>query len=92
MIKTLNFKQMKYIAKINVMPLKNLLDPQGKAVKNTLLNLKYTDISNVRIGKHINVELTAKTKKEAKATVEKICKEVLTNPIMETFTIKIKKN
>ena len=82
---------MKYIARVNVMPLKNLLDPQGKAVLNTLHDLKYTDIVNVRIGKHIKIELAAETKTQAKKQVEKICQEVLTNPVMETFTVKIKK-
>lgn len=80
---------MKFLAKINIMPLKNLLDPQGKAVKNTLHELNYTNISSVRIGKHINIELDAKTENEAKDMAEKICSQVLSNQIMETFSIEI---
>ncbi len=46
---------MKYIAHINVMPLKELLDPQGKAVNNSLHNLGLSHIQDVRIGKHISL-------------------------------------
>ncbi|MBN2890614.1 MAG: phosphoribosylformylglycinamidine synthase subunit PurS [Bacteroidales bacterium] len=82
---------MKFNAAIDVMPLDNLLDPQGKAVKHTLQNLKFNNVSNVRIGKHINVEIEAKSEEEAKKAVEQICQKVLANPIMETFRIVLEK-
>ena len=82
---------MKYIAQIDVMPLKNLLDPQGKAVNNTLHNLKYNTVSDVRIGKHIELAIEAEDETTAKATAEEISKKVLANQVMEYFTIKISK-
>jgi phosphoribosylformylglycinamidine synthase PurS subunit len=76
---------MKYEASITVMPLKALLDPQGKAVTSSMKNLGLPEIENVRIGKHITLEIEAQTKDEAKSKVEEACKKLLANPIMEYF-------
>ena len=53
---------MNFIAKIDVMPLKSLLDPQGKAVSASMVNVGISEIKNVRIGKHITLEIEAKMK------------------------------
>jgi phosphoribosylformylglycinamidine synthase subunit PurS len=82
---------MKFRAEIDIMPLKELLDPQGKAVTSGLKNIGIQDISDVRIGKHIAIELEAKDEKTAQALVEKACKELLANPIMESYTMVLKK-
>jgi phosphoribosylformylglycinamidine synthase PurS subunit len=76
---------MKFIAEINIMPLKALLDPQGKAVTNSMKNIGLSDIENVRIGKHITLEVNASSKEEANTKVETACKKLLTNQIMESF-------
>jgi phosphoribosylformylglycinamidine synthase len=76
---------MKFIAEINVMPLKALLDPQGKAVTQTLQNTGYKTVSDVRIGKHIHLSLEADSEAQAHEKVSTICKTVLINPIMEGF-------
>jgi phosphoribosylformylglycinamidine synthase len=76
---------MKFIAEIDVMPLKALLDPQGKAVGTTLTGLGYSDVQNVRIGKHITLEIEATNKEKAMTIVNEICAKVLHNPIMEGF-------
>ena len=76
---------MKFIANINVMPLKALLDPQGKAVTMSMKNLNLSEIQNVRIGKHITLELDAKNKEEAAIKVSDACSKLLANPIMESF-------
>lgn len=81
---------MKFVAEINIMPLKELLDPQGKAVISGLKNMGITEITDVRIGKHISVEIEAKDEKTARAKLEKACKELLSNPIMESFSYEIK--
>jgi phosphoribosylformylglycinamidine synthase PurS subunit len=80
---------MKFVAKIDVMPLKEILDPQGKAVKLGLDNLGIQNIGDVRIGKHITLELDAASKEEAEKTVDLACKKLLANLIMEGFTFKI---
>ncbi len=80
---------MKFKAEINVMPLKEILDPQGKAVKLGLNNLGIKDVSDVRIGKHITMELEAASQEEAEKNVETACKKLLANLIMEGFTYSV---
>lgn len=81
---------MKFNVEIDVMPLKALLDPQGKAVTSSMQNIGLGVISNVRIGKHITLEIEAADQSEAEAKVEKAYKELLHNPIMESYTFTIK--
>lgn len=81
---------MKFNVEIDVMPLKALLDPQGKAVTSSMQNIGLGVISNVRIGKHITLEIEAADQSEAEAKVEKACKDLLHNPIMESYTFTIK--
>ncbi|HDP54176.1 MAG TPA: phosphoribosylformylglycinamidine synthase subunit PurS [Bacteroidetes bacterium] len=80
---------MKFIAEINVMPLKALLDPQGKAVGMVMQNTGFSEIANVRIGKHITLEIEASTKEAAMERVNEACTKVLTNPIMEGYEYRI---
>ncbi len=75
----------KYKVEINVMPLKALLDPQGKAVTGSMKNIGLPEIENVRIGKHISMELEAASKDAAQKKVDEACKKLLANPIMEFF-------
>ena len=77
----------KYIANIDVMPLKALLDPQGKAVTGSMKNLGLPEIENVRIGKHITLEIEAGSKDIAHAKVDEACKKLLCNQIMEGYEI-----
>lgn len=76
---------MKFIAEIDIMPLKALLDPQGKAVTSSLKNLDLSEIENVRIGKHITLEIEADSKEVASSKVEEACKRLLANQIMESY-------
>jgi len=80
---------MKYIAHINVMPHKELLDPQGKAVNNSLHNLGLSQIQDVRIGKHITLNIEAGTKEAAAQLAEDACKKLLANQVMESFEVSI---
>ena len=82
---------MKFIAEINVMPLKALLDPQGKAVTHSMKNIGFTEVSNVRIGKHITLEIEAASKEVAMERVNETCNKILSNPIMEGFDYTLKK-
>jgi len=74
---------------VKVMPLKELLDPQGKAVSDGLKNLGLKNINDVRIGKHINLQIEAATKQEASAIAEEAAKKLLANPVMEEYEIQI---
>lgn len=80
---------MKYIAHIEVMPLKELLDPQGKAVNEALHNLGMNGIENVRIGKSIHLTLEAGSEEEAKTIATAACEKMLYNAVMEYFEVKI---
>lgn len=80
---------MKFKAEIDIMPLKALLDPQGKAVTSSLKNLDLSQIENVRIGKHISLEIEANDQTEASEKVELACKKILANQLMESYEFEI---
>lgn len=80
---------MKFIAEIDVMPHKALLDPQGKAVSGGLNSLGLDGIQDVRIGKHITLTIDAATPDEARDIAETACKKLLVNPVMEYFELEI---
>lgn len=83
---------MKFRAEIDVMPLKALLDPQGKAVTGSMKNLGLPEIENVRIGKHITLEIEAASKDIASTKVDEACKKLLANQIMESYEFEIFEN
>jgi len=69
---------------------KDVLDPQGKVVSQTLKNMGYTNIANIRQGKHFEIEINETDKKKAKKIVDEICKKLLTNVVIEDYTIDLK--
>lgn len=79
----------KFIADIDVMPLKALLDPQGKAVTGAMKNLHLPEIDNVRIGKHISLEVQADDESAARSKVDEACKKLLCNQIMEFYEFRL---
>lgn len=81
---------MKFVAEIDVMPHKELLDPQGKTVANNMKNIDLTGIEDVRIGKHIKMVLNADNENQANEKVELACKKLLANVIMESYTFSVK--
>lgn len=80
---------MMYTAKVKVMPLKELLDPQGKAVMGGLSNLGLNEIKDVRIGKNIELQVEAESKEAAKKIAESAAQQLLANAVMEMFTVTI---
>jgi phosphoribosylformylglycinamidine synthase PurS subunit len=80
---------MKFIAEIDVMPLKELLDPQGKAVKQALGQLGLSGVEDVRVGKHLRLTLEAADEATARQIVETACKQLLANPVMEHFSFSV---
>ncbi|MGB4774577.1 MAG: phosphoribosylformylglycinamidine synthase subunit PurS [Daejeonella sp.] len=81
---------MKFIASINVMPLKEILDPQGKAVTGSMKNLGLHEIQNVRIGKRITLEVEAENEVKATEKVNEACTKLLANLIMESYDFELK--
>lgn len=80
---------MKFIAEIDIMPHKELLDPAGKTVLNNLKNLDISGVADIRMGKHVTITLEADNESEAAEKVEKACKNLLANIIMEKYEFSI---
>ncbi len=80
---------MKFKAHINIMPHKELLDPQGKTVTKNMKNLDINGVEDIRIGKRILMTLEADNQEDAKAKVDKACKNLLANVIMESFEFEL---
>ncbi len=68
---------------------KEVLDPQGKVVNQTLKNMGYQDIANVRQGKYFEIEINESDKDKAKIVAEEICKKLLTNTVIEDYKINL---
>jgi len=77
---------MQFVATIQVMPLAEILDPQGKAVLLGLQHLHIQHVQDVRIGRSIRIVLEAATEQEASQKIDLACLKLLANPIMEGYT------
>lgn len=80
---------MTYTVEIKVMPLKELLDPQGKAVMGGLQSLGLGGVEDVRIGKNITLQVKADSPEKAKQIAEDASKKLLSNPVMEYFEVSV---
>ncbi|GAB3009753.1 phosphoribosylformylglycinamidine synthase subunit PurS [Niabella terrae] len=80
---------MSYTVQVVVMPLKELLDPQGKAVKGGLENLGLNNVSDVRVGKHITLQVDAENADAAKTVGEQAAQKLLANAVMEYFEVTV---
>lgn len=80
---------MNYTVQIKVMPLKELLDPQGKAVMGGLQNLGLNGVADVRIGKNITLQVDADSPEKAKLIAEEASRKLLSNPVMEYFEVSV---
>ena len=75
-------------ATVLVRPKEGILDPQGEAVQGSLRKLGFA-VDSVRVGRVIDVELDADDEAEARAQVERMCSELLANPLIESFQIRV---
>jgi phosphoribosylformylglycinamidine synthase len=80
---------MQFNVQVKVMPLKDLLDPQGKAVLGGLSNLGLQGVQDVRVGKHITLTVEAGNEAEATQIAETAAKKLLANPVMEYFELSL---
>ncbi len=71
-----------------VRPKQGILDPQGEAVQGSLCKLGFS-VGGARVGRLVDLEVEASSATEAKAEVERMCQELLTNPLIESFEIEI---
>ena len=66
---------------------KEVLDPQGTVVEKTLKNMGYSNIENIRQGKYFEIEINESNKENAKKIIEEICNKLLTNMVIEDYSI-----
>ena len=85
----LNLKKNKLKFSVTVTLKKDVLDPQGKVVQNTLVNMGMNSLKNVRQGKHFEIEIEEKDQKLAEKKIEEMCKKLLVNLIIEDYKINI---
>ena len=74
---------------VNVLPKPGILDPQGRAVELSLPHLKVTTVSRVRVGRRVELTVTADTESAARAVVDGLAKELLSTPLIETYAIEL---
>jgi len=75
--------------KVFVTPRGGILDPQGKAVEHALKSLGFKGVGGVRIGKYIVLEIDAPSAQEARAAAQKMCEQLLANPLIEDFRFEV---
>ncbi|MBO9593360.1 phosphoribosylformylglycinamidine synthase subunit PurS [Niabella pedocola] len=80
---------MSYTVQVVIMPLKELLDPQGKAVLGGLENLGLGAVTDVRVGKNITLQVDAASKEDAQRIGEEAAKKLLANAVMEYFEVTV---
>lgn len=78
---------MTYTVEVKVMPLKELLDPQGKAVLSGLQNLGLSTVDDVRVGKNIKLQVNADSPEQARSVADEAARKLLSNQVMEYFEI-----
>ena len=83
----LNLKKNKLKFSVTVTLKRDVLDPQGKVVQNTLLNLGMNNLKNIRQGKYFELEIDESDQKKAEEKVNEMCKKLLVNLIIEDFKI-----
>lgn len=76
-------------AKVTITLKKGVHDPQGEAVEGTLKHLGFNEVEGVRVGKYVELNLGSLSKEKAKAQVEAMCKKLLANPVIESYSFEV---
>jgi phosphoribosylformylglycinamidine synthase len=74
---------------VNVLPKPGILDPQGRAVELSLPHLNVTTVSRVRVGRRVELTVAAATEPAARAVVDGLAEELLSNPLIESYTVEL---
>ena len=74
---------------VNVTPKPGILDPQGRAVEQSLPHLGVAGVSSVRVGRRVELTVEAASEEEARASVDRLASELLSNPLIEAFTVEL---
>ena len=79
----------KYLAKVYVSLKPTVNDPEGLAIRGALATLGYDGVENVRAGKYFQIEVASASEREASESVEGMCKQLLTNPVIEQYEFEL---
>ena len=74
---------------VNVLPKPGILDPQGRAVEQSLPHLSVTNVTHVRVGRRVELTVTAGDEAGARAVVDGLAKELLSNPLIEAYSLEL---
>lgn len=77
----------RYRVAVHVVPRRGLLDPQGKAVADALHTLGFGGVASVHVGRHLVLEIDGKNESEARDMTNRMCAQLLANPVTEDFEI-----
>ncbi len=77
------------LVKVFVTPRKDILDPQGRAVEQSLKSLGFKNVSDVRIGKYVTLNVEASSPEEARAEAARMCEQLLANPVIEDYRFEV---
>jgi phosphoribosylformylglycinamidine synthase PurS subunit len=75
--------------RVFVTPRMGILDPQGRAVESSLQSLGFKNVSGVKVGKYITLEIDARTASEGRAEAKKMCEALLANPVIEDYRFEV---
>jgi phosphoribosylformylglycinamidine synthase len=77
----------RYRVAVHIVPRRGILDPQGKAVADALHTLGFSGVRDVHVGRHVVVEVDARTEDDARSSARDMCQRLLANPVTEDFDI-----
>ena len=78
-----------YLGKVNIFLKEGINDPQGLSVLNAVHNLGFHQVSEVRVGKYIELTVSAESPDEAQGLIDSLCSSILTNPLIESYNTEI---
>ncbi|MDX1396064.1 MAG: phosphoribosylformylglycinamidine synthase subunit PurS [Gemmatimonadota bacterium] len=78
-----------YSVEVRITPRQGILDPEGETIARALENLGYEGVGSVRAGRLVRMEVRSASEDDARSTVEKMCEELIANPVIEDFEVRI---
>jgi len=75
--------------RVFVTPRQGILDPQGRAVEHALKSLGFPNVSDVKIGRYVTLEVDAPSAEAARIAAQKMCEQLLANPLIEDFRFEV---